>query len=171
MEVPRLRVKLELQLPTYATASATPDLSHICNLCRSLQQRQILNPLSKARDWTHILMDTGQVPNPLSHNGNSKHTFIILYVHYLKLWKRWPTLSFQRKRTLLTMSPDTTTEELSGARLISFIGPVFSLGVTRTRYPVSWTLGAVHWAVRLVGVTWVNFRLVGAGMAVGMVIS
>lgn len=74
------------------------------------------------------------------------------------------------KQTLLTMSPDTTTDELSGARLISFIGPVFSFGVTRTRYPVSWTLGAVHWAVRLVGVTWVNFRLVGAGMAVGMVI-
>ena len=30
----------------------------------------ILNPLSNARDCTHTLMDTSQVPNLLSHNGN-----------------------------------------------------------------------------------------------------
>ena len=34
-------------------------------------QVQILNPLSKARDWTHILMDTSQVHNSLSHSRNS----------------------------------------------------------------------------------------------------
>jgi hypothetical protein len=86
-----------------------------------------------------------------------------LHFHHLLLYS-------SDRKLLLTMSPDTTTDELSGERLISFIGPVFSLGVTRTRYPVSWTLGAVHWALKLVGVTWVNLRLVGAGMAVGMVI-
>ena len=34
MEVPRLGVKMELQLPAYtvATAKATLDLSHICDL-------------------------------------------------------------------------------------------------------------------------------------------
>ena len=32
MEVPRLGVELELQLPTYATATAISDLSHICDL-------------------------------------------------------------------------------------------------------------------------------------------
>ena len=32
----------------------------------------ILNPLSKARDGTHILMDTSQICSPLSHNGNSQ---------------------------------------------------------------------------------------------------
>ena len=31
-EVPRLRVEWELQLPAYATATAVPDLSHICDL-------------------------------------------------------------------------------------------------------------------------------------------
>ena len=36
MEAPRLGVKLELQLPAYATATATPDLSHVCNLHCSL---------------------------------------------------------------------------------------------------------------------------------------
>ena len=70
MEVPRLGVKSELQLPAYTTATATPDLSHICNLCRSFQQCQILNPLSKARNETCILMDTSQVLNLLNHNEN-----------------------------------------------------------------------------------------------------
>ena len=45
MEVPRLGVQLELQPLAYATATATPDL----------------NPLSKARDRTHVLMDTSWV--------------------------------------------------------------------------------------------------------------
>ena len=52
MEVPRLEAELELQLPTYATAIAMPDLSIVCKLHHSSQQRQILNPLSEARDQT-----------------------------------------------------------------------------------------------------------------------
>ena len=35
MEVPRLGVKLELQLPAYGTATATPDASCICDLHHS----------------------------------------------------------------------------------------------------------------------------------------
>ena len=61
MEVPRLGVELELQLQAYATAKATLDLNHICDLHHSSQQCQIFNPLSEARDETHILMDTSQV--------------------------------------------------------------------------------------------------------------
>uniref|UniRef100_A0A8D0PDY6 Odorant binding protein 2B n=1 Tax=Sus scrofa TaxID=9823 RepID=A0A8D0PDY6_PIG len=52
-------VQLELQLPAYATATAMPDPSHICNLHHSSRQCQILNPLSEARDRTHVLLDTG----------------------------------------------------------------------------------------------------------------
>ena len=44
-KVPRLGIKLELQLPAYTTATATPDLSHIFDLHHSSQQHQILNPL------------------------------------------------------------------------------------------------------------------------------
>ena len=58
MEVHRLGVKLELQLPTHTTATATQDQSHVCDLHHSLQQCQILNPLSEARDQIRILMDT-----------------------------------------------------------------------------------------------------------------
>ena len=60
MEVPRLGVKLELQLPAYTTATAMPDLSHDCSPHHSSQQHQILNPLREARDGTHILMDPSQ---------------------------------------------------------------------------------------------------------------
>ena len=58
MEVPRLGVESELQLPAYTTATAMQDLSRIFNLHHSSRQHQILNPLRKARDWTHILVDT-----------------------------------------------------------------------------------------------------------------
>ena len=50
MEVLRLGVESELLLLAYATATATPDPSHVCKLHHSSRQRWILNPLSKARD-------------------------------------------------------------------------------------------------------------------------
>ena len=58
MEVPRLGVKLELQLPAYTTAAAVLDPSCICDLYHSLWQHWILNPLSESRARTHILTDT-----------------------------------------------------------------------------------------------------------------
>ena len=60
-EVPRLSVIWELQLPAYTTAAATSDPSRICDLHHSSQQCRILNPRSKARDRTCILMDAGQI--------------------------------------------------------------------------------------------------------------
>ena len=61
MEVPRLGVKSELQLLAYTTAIATPDPSYICELHHSSLQRQILIPLSEARDQTHNLMVPSQI--------------------------------------------------------------------------------------------------------------
>ena len=43
------------------SATASPNPSLIWNLHHSLWLCQILNPLSKARDWTHIFVDTSQV--------------------------------------------------------------------------------------------------------------
>ena len=56
MEVPRLGVESELQLPVYDTATAMPDLSHACDLYHSSWQQQILNPLNEARDQIRNLM-------------------------------------------------------------------------------------------------------------------
>ena len=61
MEVPRLRVELELQLLAAAIAAAAPDPSYIDDLHHSSWQHRILNPLSEARDRTCILIDTSWV--------------------------------------------------------------------------------------------------------------
>ena len=37
------------------------DPSHVCNLHHSSRQCQILNSLSKAKDWTHNLMVPSQI--------------------------------------------------------------------------------------------------------------
>ena len=45
---------------------------HLQPIPEQLGQGQILNPLIKARNLTHILMYTSWVLNPLSHNRNSQ---------------------------------------------------------------------------------------------------
>ena len=45
----------------YATATATLDLSCICNLHHISWQRKIFNPLSEARGQTLILMDASRI--------------------------------------------------------------------------------------------------------------
>ena len=67
VEVPRLGVEPEPQLLAYTLSTATQDLSHVCNLSR---QRQTLNPLSKVRNRTFILMDNNQVFFTLSHESD-----------------------------------------------------------------------------------------------------
>ena len=72
MEVPRLGVKLKLQLPAFTMAIR--NLSCICDLHHSSWQHCIPDPLSEARDQTCVLMDTSQicfryttVGTPVSH--------------------------------------------------------------------------------------------------------
>ena len=77
MEVPRIGIESELQLPVYAIVTATRDPSCVCDLYYSLQQHRILNPLSDAQDGTHSLIDSSLVCNPLSHKGNSLFVFFI----------------------------------------------------------------------------------------------
>ena len=61
MEIPRLGVKSEIQLLAYTTATATWDLSLVCNLHHSSRQHQIPDPLSEVRDQTCILMAPSQI--------------------------------------------------------------------------------------------------------------
>ena len=80
MEVPWLQVKLELQLPVYATATAMPDLSHICDLCRSLWQHWILNPLRPGIKSTSSWILVGF----LTHRATVGTPQIIFELRYLK---------------------------------------------------------------------------------------
>ena len=59
---PGVKSELQLQLLAYATAMATLDLSQICDLHHSLQQCQILHPLSEVRDGTCILTEAAPSP-------------------------------------------------------------------------------------------------------------
>ena len=61
MEVPEQGVDSELQQPALSTATATQDPSHVFDLHHSSWQHHIPNPLSKARDQTHTLMNTSRI--------------------------------------------------------------------------------------------------------------
>ena len=61
MEIPRLGVESELQLPACTTATAMWDPNRVCSLYHSSRQHRILNPLIKARNRTLVLMDTSQI--------------------------------------------------------------------------------------------------------------
>ena len=76
MEVPRLGVQWELQLPVSTTVTAPPDLSRVCDLDHSSRPRQIPDLLSEAKDRTHILMATSGVLNPMSHKGELLELFM-----------------------------------------------------------------------------------------------
>ena len=79
MEVSGLEVELELQLQAYSTAMAMSGPSCICNLGLNLWQCWILNPLSKAGDWTCILRDN--VGSLLTHWATmGTPRFEILYI-------------------------------------------------------------------------------------------
>ena len=80
MAVPRWGVESELQLRAYTSATAKWDLSHVCDLHHSSQQRQILNPLSEARDRTR----TSWVPVRFVTYGAATGTLIMF--KYTILW-------------------------------------------------------------------------------------
>ena len=78
MEVPRLGVESELQMPAYTTATVTAmqDLSRVCDLHHSSWQCWILNPLSEARYQTHNLMLPSQIHFCCAMTGTPKiHLF------------------------------------------------------------------------------------------------
>ena len=71
-------VKSELQLLAYITATATWDRSCLWDIYHSSQQRQILNPLSEARDRTCIPMDTSWICYHWATTGTSCFLFLPL---------------------------------------------------------------------------------------------
>ena len=58
IEVPRLGVKWDPQLPACATATAAPNRSCLSDLRCSLRQRGTFNPPSEAKGQTCVLIDS-----------------------------------------------------------------------------------------------------------------
>ena len=75
MEIPRLGFESELKLPAYTTATAMPDLSHVCNLHHSSWQHWILDPLREAGDQTCNLMVPSQICFCCTTMGIAKSIF------------------------------------------------------------------------------------------------
>ena len=77
VEILKLGVESELQLPAYTTATAMPDTSCVCDLHHSSWQLQILNLLSKARDQIRNLMVPSQIVST-APQWELLHKFLIL---------------------------------------------------------------------------------------------
>ena len=75
MEVHRLGVQSKLQVSADATATATWDLSHVCDLHHNSRQHQILDPLNEARNWTRHIMVPSQVHFCCAMTGTPQEWF------------------------------------------------------------------------------------------------
>ena len=97
---------------TTATATATRDPSHVCDLHHSSQQCQILNPLSEARDqtrnlmvssWIHFCFTTTGTPSFFIFCCSKRH--LSRCKHYNKGFKV-PTYLRRRVTTIFPELPD-----------------------------------------------------------------
>ena len=105
MEVPRLGVESELQLPADTTAAATREPNHICNLHHSSQQCQSLSHWSRpgiepVSSWIWIRFISAEL-------RWERHKGLILYVEHIstKLFlRRWLDiwLSLWLKQAIIT---------------------------------------------------------------------
>jgi len=133
MEAPRLRGKLELQLPACSTATATPDPSCFCNLHHSSWQCQILNPLIEARDRTCILMDASQIRFRWATMGTPYNTILLIivttpYIRYAELIHliMGNFVTFDHLHPFLPHPPLATTNLLPDSVHLGFLSPHIS---------------------------------------------
>ena len=117
MEDPRLEVKSELKPPAYATATATWDPSHVCNLHQSSQQCQIPDALTEARDRTHILMDSSQIHFHCVTKGTPE--IILEYALPTDIWDGL---------LLNTNNTDKNLTKKSKSKFDNFFGHTHSMG-------------------------------------------
>ena len=75
MEIASLGVESELKLLAYTIATATPDLSYVCELPHDSWQSRILNPLSEARGRTCSLMVPSWIRFCCAVRGTPEYVF------------------------------------------------------------------------------------------------
>ena len=94
LEAPRLGVQSELQLLSYTTATATPDLSQACDLHHSSRQHRILNPLSEARDQNCVPMYTSDSTTWATVGTPFFWSFFFFFFLMVKTFSMWVHLLF-----------------------------------------------------------------------------
>ena len=99
MELLRLGVKSELQLPAYTRATAMQDPSRVSDLHHSSQQCWILNLLSKARDRTGNLMFPSGIHFCCTMTGTPKSSYFNnwTYAALFSLNSLFPCMSMKIK--------------------------------------------------------------------------
>ena len=112
MEVPRLGIESELQVPVYTIATAMPDMSIICDLYHSPWQCWILNPLSEARikptfSWIPVRFVSAEPRRELP----KKIFFFILMPHLQHM--EIPRLGVEQEPQLPAYSTAMETPDLS----------------------------------------------------------
>ena len=70
----------------YTTATAAWDPSHVGDLHHSSQQHQALNPLSKARDQTCILIDASQIHFHWATTGTPRQSSSVIEISSCVEW-------------------------------------------------------------------------------------
>ena len=113
-----LRLGIESELPLLATATATAtaiqDPIHIRHLHHGSWLKQILHPLSEARNPTRVLMDTSRVLNPLSHNGNSLVLVFLSYSSGIVKPQRWKNPQKSSIQSYVFTDEETKVQRDSG---------------------------------------------------------
>ena len=151
MEVLSLGVELELSCRPWQ------HWIHICDLCCSSQQCQILNPLSKARDGIHILTESTSILNLRSHNGNSNPPLLVFFFFFFfflrKLFPKDYKHAPQMTRLMWSHSSLVSSSSLANFRHVSKI-----LGFPGRQFENHYfTRDAAHWLIPHIQTTFSSF--------------
>ena len=151
MEVPRLGVESEQQLPAYATATAVRELNLICDLHHGSRQHWILNTLREARGGISILRYTSWVHYRWATVGTvfSFNIYIIKFTNFF-----YRLLVLCHKSPFWEKSQNQRHISLTSTIMSKSIWPRQYLGGTSTRerhsflqkdFPILWFLsGKAH---------------------------
>ena len=116
------------------------DPSRICYLHHSSWQRWILNPLSKARDWTHVLMDTSWIHYHWTTMGTPNRKFFFLTFCFLGPYPRHIESSQARSRIRAAAAGLYHSHNNVGSKL--HLWPVYQLTAVPDPWPTEWGQGS-----------------------------
>ena len=149
MEVPRLGVESELQLPAYTQPQEHGIRAASATYTTADDNAGSLNPLSKARDRTYILVDTSQIcfhcttmgtpffffTLPLKFNPNEIK--VLLYLKYTSR-KVGATPALALKISPLCLSPEMVGDDIASLDIWGKIEGYILFSLTQNKIIIIW---------------------------------